>query len=133
MQLGVEDLNAGREIDVAGGDLTGAGDDQRRLDLGGIGMHPADDALEVQDDVGDVFGHALDRRELVAHALDSHACHSGAGERAEQHASKRVAEGVAEATVERFDYERAVIVVAFVTCDSGDLKVEHVGDLVLWL
>jgi hypothetical protein len=33
-------------------------------------VHPADDALEVEDDVGDVLLDARDRRELVRDALD---------------------------------------------------------------
>ena len=50
--------------------LAHALDDERRLDLGRIRVHAADDALQVQDDVGDVLRDALDRRELVRHALD---------------------------------------------------------------
>ncbi len=73
MQIGVEDLDAGRQVDVLGGDLTGPGDDQRRLDLARVGVHPADDALEVQDDVGHVLLDALNGRELVRDALDAHA------------------------------------------------------------
>ena len=83
----------------------GTGHDQRRLDLGGVGVHAADDALEVQDDVGDVLLDARDRRELVRDALDAHARDGGAGERGQQHAAQRVAERVAEAAVERLDRE----------------------------
>ena len=82
MDVGVEDLDAGGQVDVLGGDLTGAGDDERGLDLGRVGVHAADDALEVQDDVGDVLLDALDRRELVGDALDAHARDGRAGERA---------------------------------------------------
>src|SRR4051794_22894142 len=123
----VEDLDACGQVDVLGGDVTGARDDQRRLDLGRVGVHPVDDALEVQDDVGDVFRDALDRRELMGDALDPHAGDGGAGERAEQHAAQRVAERVAEAAVERLDRERAAIVLHLFGGDSGDLEVEHQG------
>ena len=103
VDLGVEDLDARGQVDVLGRDLTGAGDDQRRLDLGGVGVHAADDALEVQDDVGDVLLDALDRRELVRDALDADAGDGRAGQRRQQHAAQRVAERVAEAAIERLD------------------------------
>ncbi|CAB4347682.1 unannotated protein [freshwater metagenome] len=61
MDVGVEDLNSGREVDVLRLNLTGAGDYERRFNLGRVGVHPADDPLQVEDDVGDVFGHTLDR------------------------------------------------------------------------
>src|SRR4051812_29866374 len=125
VDVGVEDLDAGGEGDVLGRDLARAGDDERRLDLGGVGVHAAHDALEVEDDVGDVLGDALDRRELVRDALDPDAGHRGAGQRAEQHAPQRVAEGVAEAAVERLDRERAAILLHLFGGDSGDLEVEH--------
>src|SRR3954465_7227758 len=121
----VEDLDARGQIDVLGGDVTGARDDQRRLDLGRVGVHAADDALEVEDDVGHVLGHTLDRGELVRDALDADAGHGGAGQRAEAHAAQGGAEGVAEAAVERLDRERAAIVLHVFGGDSGDLEVEH--------
>ena len=81
VRVRVEDLDAGGQVDVPRGDLAGAGDDERRLDLGRVGVHAADDALEVQDDVGHVLLDALDRRELVRDALDPDGGHGGAGER----------------------------------------------------
>ncbi len=80
VHVGVEDLDARGQVDVLGGDFAGAGDDQRRLDLGGVGVHAADDALEVQDDVGDVLLDTRDRGELVRDALDAHARDGGAGQ-----------------------------------------------------
>ena len=127
VHVGVEHLDAGRQVDVLRGDLARAGDDERRLDLGRVGVHPADDALEVQDDVGDVLGDALDRRELVRDPLDAHARDGCARERAQQHAPQRVAERVAEATVEGLDRERAAILLNRLTGDPGDLEVEHQG------
>jgi hypothetical protein len=124
--VGVEDLDARGEVDVLGRDLTRARDDEGRLDLGCVGVHPADDALEVQDDVGDVLGDAADRRELVGDALDADAGHRRPGEGAQQHAAQRVAERVAEATVERLDRERATAsLLDRFAGDSGDLEVEH--------
>src|SRR4051794_23881112 len=127
VRIGVEHLDTGRQVDVLGRDLTGAGDDERGLDLGGVGVHLADDALEVEHDVGDVLGDALDRGELVCDALDANGGHGSAGQRAEQHAAQRVAEGVAEAAVERLDHERAAVVVHGLAGDAGDLEVEHRG------
>src|SRR3954451_2172336 len=125
VDVGVEDLDAGGQVDVLRVDLAGAGDDQRRLDLGRVGVHPADDALEVEDDVGHVFGDALDRRELVRDAFDPDGRDGGAGQRAEQHAAQGVSEGVAEAAVERLAGERAAIVLHLFGGDAGDLEVEH--------
>jgi len=127
VHFGVEHLDARGQVDVLRRDLTRAGDDERRLDLRRVGVHAADDALEVQDDVRDVLRDALDRGELVSHPLDPHARHGGARERAQQHAAKRVAERVAETTVERLNRERATIVLDRLTGDSGDLEVEHRG------
>src|SRR4051794_39895340 len=90
-------------------------------------MHPADDALEVQDDVGDIFLDAPDRRELVGDALDADAGYGCAGERGQQHAPQRVAKGVAEAPIERLDRERASVLVDTLVGDSWDLEVEHQG------
>src|SRR4051794_31964729 len=50
VHVGVEDLDAGGEVDVLRRDVARARHDQRRLDLGGVGVHPAHDALEVEDD-----------------------------------------------------------------------------------
>ena len=55
VHVGVEDLHAGRQVDVLGGDLAGAAHHQRRLHLAGVGVHAAAHTLQVQDDVGDVL------------------------------------------------------------------------------
>src|SRR3712207_5727925 len=112
---------------VVGGDVAGAGDHQRRLDLGRVRVHAADDALEVEDDVGHVLLDALDRRELVRDALDPDARHRRPGQRREQHAAQRVAERVAEAAIEGLDRERAAVVFDAFAGDPGDLEVEHRG------
>jgi hypothetical protein len=127
VHVGVEHLDAGGQVDVLGRDLARARDDERGLDLGRVGVHPADDALEVQDDVGDVLLDALDRRELMGDPLDANARHGGARERAQQYSPQRVAERVAETTVEGLNRERATILLDRLTGDSGDLEVEHEG------
>ncbi len=111
--LGVEDLDAGGQVDVLRLDLAGAGGDQRRLDLVGIGVHADDEVLEVEDDVGDVLLDARHGGELVRDALDADAGDGGAAQRGEQDATEAVAEGVAEALVEGLDREGAAAVVHF--------------------
>src|SRR3954452_23678358 len=125
VHVGVEDLHAGRQVDVLGRDVARARDDERRLDLGGVRVHAAHDALEVEDDVGHVLLDALDRRELVGDALDPDAGDGRTGERGEENAAQRVAERVAEAAIERLDRERAAVLVDAFTGDPGDLEVEH--------
>jgi hypothetical protein len=125
VRVRVEDLDARGEVDVASGDLAGAGDHERSLDLGGVRVHTAHDALEVEHDVRDVLGDALDRRELVGDTLDAHGGHRGAGERGQEHAAQRVAKGVAEAAIERLHHELAAVVLDGLGGDSGDLEVEH--------
>ena len=129
--VGVEDLDAGGQVDVLGRDLAGTADDQRGLDLGRVGVHPADEALEVQDDVGDVLGDALDGRELVGDALDADARDGRPREEAQQHAAQRVAERVAEAALERLDRELTAVILHRVARDPGGLVVEHLGPVVV--
>ena len=92
------------------------------LDLGRLAVEAADQALEVEDDVGDVLADARERRELVRDALDLDRGHGGALERREQHAAQRVAERVAEAAVERLDHEDAAVLVDVLVDDLRDLE-----------
>src|SRR4051794_6084521 len=133
VRVGVEDLDAAGQVDVARRDLAGAGDHQRRLDLRGVGVHAADDALQVEDDVRHVLRHALDGGELVRDALDPYGGHGGAGERGQQHAPQRVPERVAEAAVQRLDHELPAVLFNRLGRDSGDLEVEHQGPNVVLL
>src|SRR5581483_5595402 len=68
-QVGIEDLDIGGGLDVAGLDLARALLAQGYA-LGTFGMHAQRDHLHVEHDVGDVFAHALDGGEFVQHALD---------------------------------------------------------------
>src|SRR3954447_8228882 len=119
----VEDLDAGGQVDVLRLDLAGAGGDQRRLHLVGIGVHADDEILEVENDVGYVLLDARHGRELVRDALDADAGDRGATQRGEQDATEAVAEGVAETLVEGLDRERAAAVVHFLRGDARDLEI----------
>ena len=109
MQIRVVHRDAGRGNDVACSHSAWAlladvhGD---RLVL--FGAHH--EALEVQDDVGDVFLDSGDSGELVENAVDTDAGDSGSGDRRQQGTAERVAECVTEARLERLDDEfRAVV------------------------
>ena len=64
--------------------------------------------LQVEDDVGDVLAHTRQRRELVQDALDAHRGDRRALQRRQQDPPQRVADGGAEAALERLADELAV-------------------------
>ena len=103
-ELGVVDLDTGRSRDVGGGDLAGTLLAQVRGD-GLVVLARDDEVLDVQDDLGDIFLDTGNGAELVQHAVDADAGDSSAGDRGEQGAAQRVAEGVTEAGLERLDDE----------------------------
>ena len=81
--------------------------------------------LQVEDDVGRVLDHARNRRELVQHAVDLDGGDRRAFDRGEQHAPQRVADGRAEAALERLRVEPAEPVgerLAFELEPLGSLK-----------
>jgi hypothetical protein len=97
-------LDTGRSRYVGGGDLTGT----LLAQVGGDGLVVLardDEVLDVEDDLGDILLHARDRRELVEHAVDADARHGCAGDRGEEGATERVAQGVTEARLEGLDHE----------------------------
>ena len=118
----IEDLELGRDVDVGRDDLAGLVLVQPHLDLVELTVQPADQLLEVEDDVGDVFLHALDGRELVRHTLDLDGADSCALERREQDPAQRVAERMPEAAVERFDLEARPVARELLARDVGHLK-----------
>ena len=97
--------------------------------LAGGGEH---DVLDVQHDVGDVLGDAGDRVELVQGVVEANRGDRRAGDAGQQRAAQRVADGVAEARLERADGEAlAGVVVLAEGFDGGALDDEHVlGPLV---
>src|SRR3954454_15196760 len=125
VRVRVEDLNARWEVDVPRGDLPRPRHDERRLDLGRIRVHAAHDALEVEDDVSHILGHALDRRELVRDPFDPDRGHRSAREAGEQHAAQRVPECVAETAIKRLNHELSAVLLNRFGRDPGDLEVEH--------
>ena len=100
----VHHLDVARNGDVARGDFTRAG--SRKLQaLHAFAFHLQRDLLHVEDDVGHVFAHAGKRAEFVEDVFDLDRGDRGALQRAEQHATQRIAERQAEAPLERFGHE----------------------------
>ena len=110
--VGIEDLDVGAGLDVAGLGHARAFLLQHHA-LHALGMLAERDLLDVEDDVGHVLAHAGDRGELVQHAVDMHRGDGRALKRGQQHAAKRVAERQPEAALERLgDDERETLRVA---------------------
>ena len=104
VHAGVVHGDTGGRHDVAGGDLTRTLLPQVHRDgLVLLGGH--DQTLEVQDDAGDIFFDARHRGEFVQHAIDADAGDGRAGNRRQQRAPKRIAQGVTESRLQRFDDE----------------------------
>ena len=97
----VHELELGRDVEVAAGDGARAVDADGRGGLVASAHALEHQALDVQDDVGDVLVGALDGRELVLHAinLDGLDCRSLKGR--QENAAKRVSEGISVATLQR--------------------------------
>jgi hypothetical protein len=81
--------------------------DQLHL-LGIIGIELHDQALDVEDDVGDVFHHAGQAGELVLRAFEADVGDGRAFQAAEQNSPQAVADGGAEAAFKRLGGEFSV-------------------------
>src|SRR5215203_376981 len=125
LEVGVQDLEVRRRLDVGSRDRPLAARGQPHLDLRRLAVQDAHELLEVEDDVRDVLADAGEGRELVRDALDLDGRHRGALQRGEQHAAQRVPERVAEAAVERLDGEDAVVLLDLLVRDLRELKVHH--------
>ena len=123
-ELGVEDLDVGGGLDVAGAHLGRAAlvEAQRHRFVRGAPQH---EILEVEDDVGDVFLHTLDHVELVERVVEPHLRDGRAGDRREQRAAQAVAERVAEARLERCDRETLQVAFGLAGFDLGTLDDQH--------
>ena len=88
MQVGIEDLNIGIILaeDAPGSDYALA----LRVDpnsLRAFAVELGIQALDVEDDLGDILLDALDGGKLMLDAIDFHRNHSNAGKRGEKHTS----------------------------------------------
>ena len=101
--LGVHELELRRDEEVRAGDLAGTVDRDGRSALAGRAERTEHQALDVQDDIGDILDHVVDGHELVLSAIDLDRLDGSALERGQQHATKRVAKRVAVAALERLD------------------------------
>ena len=106
VRVRLEDLDVAVGLDVARPHFAGLVDADRQR-LGVVDVQLQRNLLEVEDDVGRVLDHAGDRRELVQHAVDLDGGDRRAFDRGQQHAPQRVADGRAEAALERLRVEPA--------------------------
>ena len=97
----VQDLDARAVRDISGGDnaRTFGGDGQA---LGPFHFHAQGNALEVQNDISDVFAHTGHGRKFVQHVVDLHRRDRPTLQRGQQHAPQRVAHGQAKTAFQRF-------------------------------
>ena len=122
VMVGVEDLELGRDVDVGRDDLARLVFDQADLDLVGLTVQAADDALEVEDDVGHVLFEARQGGELVRDPFDLDRAHGRPFERRQEDTPQRGAEGVPKAPIERLYLEARAIVRHLLTSDTGHLE-----------
>ena len=107
MDVAVQHFHVGVGLDLAAAHFAGLihgeanGLDALAHDLEG-------DLLQVEDDVGGVFHHAGNGAEFVLHAFDAHGRDGRAFDGAQQHAAQAVADGGAEAALERLRREHAI-------------------------
>ena len=106
--LGVDDFHRVVDDDVAGRDHAlallgqGQGDFITR-------MLTDRHVLEVEQDFNDVLLQAFKRGVFVQHAIDFDLDDGTARDRGEQYATQRVAQGMAEATLERLDHHLGAV------------------------
>ena len=105
--FGIHQLDVLVELDIGGGHFAFlVGGEQQGLRIAGVGFEQ--NLLQVQNDVGDVFHHAVDGGEFVHRAVDFDRGDGGAFQRGEQHAAERVADGVAVTGFKRLGDEFGV-------------------------
>jgi hypothetical protein len=73
-------------------------------------VHADGHVLEVEQDFDHVLLQAFNRGVLVQHAVDLDLGDGEAGDRGQQHATQRVAEGVAIAAFQRLDHDLGAVV-----------------------
>ena len=115
--LGVEDLELRVVLEGVGGHAALRLDVERERPRSVV-VQADREALEVEDDVRDVFDDARDGRELVLDALDLHRGDRGALDRREEDAPERVADRRAPAALERLRREAAVVALLFIDLET---------------
>ncbi len=104
MRVGVDDLDPGGELEVAGGHVAGAfGREVNGLLVDAVQLDH--DPLDVEDDVDDVLDDAGHCRELVLDTFDLDRRDGGAGNAGQQGPAHGVAQRVAESRLQRLDDE----------------------------
>ncbi|MPM24657.1 hypothetical protein SDC9_71140 [bioreactor metagenome] len=124
VQVGVVHLDTGRRLDVGGSDLTGTGLAQvhdHRLVL----LRGEHEALQIEDDLGDVLDDTREGGELVQVAVDLDAGQGSTGDRGQQRTTQRVAEGVTEAGLEGLDDEPRTVLVEDLFAQGRALGDQH--------
>ena len=103
-QLRVHHFDVARHCDHASSDFGWAS--RRKLKaLWPFALHAQRDLLHVQDDVGHIFADTRQRREFVKDVFDLDRRDRRALKRGEQHATQRIAERQAKATLQWFSDE----------------------------
>ena len=105
--VAVDHLDVVRDVDVGGQHRPRRVLAQRQEHLVAV-VQLERDALEVQQQVDDVFAHAVDGRVFVDHARDLDFGGRITDHRGEQHTTERIAEGVAIAPLERLHHDPGV-------------------------
>ena len=100
----VDQFHIVRQIDIRSENSAFAVFFQRQRDFIAV-VQLEHDALQVQQDVDDVFLHAVERRVLVQHAGDRDFGRRIADHRRQQHAAQRVAQRVAVAALKRLHHD----------------------------
>ncbi|MCY1513772.1 hypothetical protein D9M68_482870 [compost metagenome] len=105
---GVDDLDVVRQLDVAGQHRAGAGLAQHQGHFVAI-VQLENHALQVQQDVDDIFANARDGRVFVHHARHLHFGRRVAGHRRQQDAAQGVAQRMTVATLERLHHDLGMV------------------------
>jgi hypothetical protein len=128
VQLGIEDLDIGGELQIPGRHVPRTTLIAPERD-GVIGVHAQDDVLQVQDDVGDIFLDAGKGGELVEGVVEPHLGHRRPRDRRQQRPPDRIAERVAETGLEGAHCEPLAIALFFADgLDGRALDDEHETD-----
>ena len=126
--LGVDQRELGGNLQVRTGHNAGAlGRNMSRGLFHVVIESREDQALDVQDDIGDILDNAFGRGELVLHTVDLDGRRLGAVERRQQNATHAVTQRIAVATLQRFHDETRNSIVDFFRCYRRPHELCHVG------